>query len=741
MVIQFAKHTEEILRKRYCLKNAQGEIIEEPEQVFRRVAVTVSKAEPETKRVEYEEKFFNLMATFKFMPNSPALSNAGARTGQLAACFVLPIDDSMDSILQAQLEMGQIQKTGGGTGFSFSRLRPKDDGVSSTNGVSSGPISFLKMYDGTSEAIKQGGTRRGANMGIMRVDHPDIVEFVKCKDKEGVISNFNLSVGITDAFMEAVVQGNTQWGLINPRTQTVWKTIDARELFDLIVHHAWKNGEPGVVFLDTINNDSTVRPEYEIETTNPCSEQPLPPYDVCNLGSINLVPFVKGVGTDAEFNFKEFEKTVRLCVRFLDDVIDVCKYPLKKIEKMAHSYRRIGLGLMGFADALALMKKAYDGPEALEFIDSIGKVFEDASLSESRNLAKEKGAFPKQPETTLKDEVPQRNVAITTIAPTGTCSLIADCSSGIEPWFAYSYEREVVGVGRIKVWNSSLLKILKYLQIEVNGVKDVDLKKKVPDDWQRVLVTTLDISPANHVRIQAAFQKYIDSGISKTVNLPNDATEEDVKNAFMLAHKMGCKSITVYRDGSRQVQIIEREGEVVRKSEGGSIIDTAKRPRITKGFTEECPTGCGHMFITLNSDDQRLLEIFATSGKAGGCISSWVESVARLISIALRSGIDPQQIVKQLRGNRCGQFVFDGENKLVLSCSDAIAKALVRWEETHEEVASGQSKMLREELKISPKETTRGDMMGAPGFCPECTEKLIQQEGCMVCANCGYTRC
>jgi ribonucleoside-diphosphate reductase alpha chain len=734
--MKLSQHAEDILRNRYCMKNAKGEVIEKPEDVFRRVASVVAKAEPATSRVEYEEKFFEMMFSLKFLPNSPALSNAGARTGQLAACFVLPIEDSMDSILQAQMEMGQIQKTGGGTGFSFSRLRPLGDGVSSTSGFSSGPISFLRMFDATSEAIKQGGTRRGANMGILRVDHPDIVDFVKCKDREGLVTNFNLSVGITDTFMDAVVQGNSQWELINPRTKTVWKTIDARELFNLIVHHAWKNGEPGVVFLDAINKDSAVRPEYEIESTNPCSEQPLPPYDVCNLGSINISKFVQGVGETAEFDFDAFEVYVALGVRFLDDVIDVCKYPLKRIEKMAHSYRRIGLGLMGFADALVLMKIPYDSSHALAFVDKLCESFKKTATRTSELLAKERGAFPKQPDTTLKDSTPIRNVAITTIAPTGTCSLIADCSSGIEPWFAYSYERDVVGVGRIKVRNSVLLTVLKHLGIDPTGVKDAELRKNLPDDWHRVLVTTLDISPANHVRIQAQFQKYIESGISKTINLLNDATEEDIKNVFMLAHKTGCKSISVYRDGSRKVQIIERDGQVARIVEETKAL-TKERPRVAKGYTEECPTGCGHMFVTLNADGRGLFEIFATSGKAGGCISSWIESVSRLISIALRSGIDPEQIIKQLNGNKCGQFVYDGENKLILSCSDAIAKAMKRWKEAHADVESGKSNMLVETLKG----VVHGDELGAVGFCPDCATKLVNQEGCLVCTNCGYTKC
>jgi ribonucleoside-diphosphate reductase alpha chain len=734
---QLAPHAKDILEKRYCMKNTKGERIEEAEGVFKRVAIAVAKAEPEDKRVEYEEKFTDLISSLRFMCNSPALSNAGARTGQLAACFVLPIEDSMDSILKAQMEMGQIQKTGGGTGFSFSRLRPGGDIVSSTNGVSSGPISFLKMFDGTSEAIKQGGTRRGANMGILRCDHPDIVEFIKCKEKEGNITNFNLSVGITDKFMEAVVQGNTQWELINPHTKSVWKTIDARELFNLIVHYAWKNGEPGVVFLDTINKVSPIRNEIELESTNPCGEQPLPPYDACNLGHVNVSAFVRGVGEDATFDFEGFAETTALAVRFLDDVIDVCKYPLPQITKMVKAYRRIGLGLMGFADALILMKIPYDSQKAFQFVNEVGSKFRETAWRTNLALGKERGAFPKQPDTLLKDEASLRNLAVTTIAPTGTCSLLADCSAGIEPLFAFSYERDVVGVGHMRIWNKAVAAVLKYLQVDTNGSNDAEIKKKLPDDWKRVLLTTLDISPANHVRIQGEFQKYIDSGISKTINMTNDATEEDVNNAFMLAYKTGCKSITVYRDGSRATQIIERDGANPRASEEGTAA-VRVRPRIIQGYTEECPTGCGQMYVTLNSDKDGLREILVTSGKSGACISSWIESVARLVSIALRAGVSHEVIIKHLSGNRCQQFAFDGENKAVLSCSDAIAKAMKRWSDTHEDVTSGRSLALSQPLKKKEREE---EVMGVPGFCPECSTKLIMQEGCLHCPACGYSKC
>ncbi len=590
-----------VLRKRYLKKNEKGEPIEEPVDMFARVAESVARAElsfagdsrlvdEKLARTLFEEqrgRFLNLMISRKFMPNSPTLMNAGRELAQLSACFVLPVPDDLEGIYETLKQQAVIHKSGGGTGFGFSRLRPKNDLVKSTMGVSSGPVSFMQVFDSSTEHIKQGGTRRGANMGILRVDHPDIEEFITCKNDNDKINNFNISVAITDAFMEAV-EGDTDFELINPRDGGVAKTVRARGLFEKIVEGAWLNGEPGVVFIDRINDDNPT-PQFEIESTNPCSETHLPPYDSCNLGSINLERFVGGDEAGRPIVYWDsLADAVRVAMRFLDDVVEVNRYPLPEIEEMSKGNRRIGLGVMGFADALIKLGIPYDSEEGIAFAEGVMKFVDDEAWETSRALAEERGVMPHFRGSLHEERGDRvRNATVTTIAPTGTISIIAGCSGGIEPLFAVAFMRRQAGMELPDV-NPGFVRLAKargfysedlMRRVAKHGsVRDGAVFPDVPEDVRRVWVTAQDISPEFHVRMQASFQKHTSMGISKTVNLPNDATAEDVEDAYRQAFATGCKGIAVYRDGSRDAQVLstggteglssERKEEIRRAFEG-----------------------------------------------------------------------------------------------------------------------------------------------------------------------------
>jgi len=556
-----------VLRQRYLLKNEKNEVIETPEELFERVAKAVASAEANFSKglsrvEEYTEKFYELMVNLDFLPNSPTLMNAGCPLGQLSACFVLPIEDSLDSIFETLKFAALIHKSGGGTGFSFSKIRPKGDIVASTQGVASGPLSFIKVFDSATEAIKQGGKRRGANMGILRVDHPDIKEFITAKREENVLTNFNLSVAITDQFMKALEKGE-KFPLINPRNQKIVRYVDPEEIFSLIAESAWESGDPGVIFIDTINRYNPTPHLGEIEATNPCGEQPLLPFESCNLGSINLANFVE----DGKIDWETLRETVHLAVRFLDNVIEINKFPLPQIAKLTRLTRKIGLGVMGFADFLIKLNVSYDSSLAVELARKVMKFINEESVKASAELAKERGNFPAyagsiwdRPETPF-----MRNATTTTIAPTGSISLIAGVSSGIEPLFGIYYERRTLENVFIKEFHPLFIEILEKEKFSENEIENIlkEVKEKgilkdikLPERIKRLFMTTYEISPDQHLAIQEAFQKYTHNAVSKTINLPKEATVEDVKNIYLKAYKLGLKGVTVFRYGSKSEQVI-----------------------------------------------------------------------------------------------------------------------------------------------------------------------------------------
>lgn len=733
-----------VLKRRYLKRDEGGNILETPEDMFWRVACTIANSERlYNKTIDDKSirtlacEFYKIMTDRLFMPNSPTLMNAGRRLGQLSACFVIPIDDSMESIFEAVKNTALIHKSGGGTGFSFSRIRPKSDVVQSTKGISSGPLSFMKVFDSATEIIKQGGTRRGANMGILRVDHPDIIEFIHMKDKDGVLSNFNISVAVDDDFMQAVLE-DRDYPLINPRTGEIVEYLSAKTVFEMIAKQAHKNGEPGIIFLDRINRNNPTPTLGEIESTNPCGEQPLLPYESCNLGSINLARMTKIGDGGYTIDWDLFAKTIDITVRFLDNVIDANRYPLPQIEKMTKGNRKIGLGIMGFADLLYLLEIPYNSEKALETAEEIASFLKERSYRASQRLAEERGPFPnfKGSIYDKKGMPAMRNATVTTIAPTGTISIIAGCSSGIEPLFALAFYRQVLDRDKLIEIHPIFLDTAKkrgfYSDelidklIDKGSIRDFE---EIPEDVRKVFVVSHDISPEWHIKMQSAFQKYIDNAVSKTINFPNNATVEDIYNSFILAYKEGNKGITVYRDGSRQEQVLN----IGRVDEGTSdtsvkdikverVLKPRERPVLTQGETRKIKTGCGNLYVTINWDETGLCELFANMGKAGGCAASQTEALSRIISMCLRSGVEPQYIVKHLKGIRCHKPFGFGDER-ILSCADAIARAL--------EAKITDSNI--EGRKMSEKEYV--------GTCPDCGGDLVIEEGCAVCKCCGYSEC
>jgi ribonucleoside-diphosphate reductase alpha chain len=551
----------EVLRKRYLLRDEDGRITETPAKMFRRVAKAIAKVDGKYggNPKESEKTFYEMMARTEFLPNSPTLFNAGTELGQLSACFLLPVDDSLESIFTAVTNMALIEKSGGGVGFDFSKLRPKGDIVKSTKGVASGPVSFMRVFDSATEVIKAGGKRRGAMMGVLRADHPDIVEFITSKQKPGVLSNFNISVAVTDEFMKKLEEDGTYW-LINPRNQEKVRKLKAKGVWNLMAKSAWKSGDPGVIFLDEINRHNPTPEIGRIEATNPCAEQPLLPYESCNLGSVNLSRMVE----NGKVNWKKLGETVRNAVPFLDDVVDANRFPLKQIGEMTRANRKIGLGVMGFADMLIKLGVPYDSDEALKLAEKIMRFVTEEARKKSVELGEERGSFPNFDRSVWKDKYnAMRNATITTIAPTGSISIIAGCSSGIEPLFAVSFMRKVLEGTRLFEINPLFEMAAKErgfysagLLEEIARTGSVQRIRGVPEDVKRVFVTALDIKPEWHVKMQAAFQKYTDNAVSKTVNLPNDATVEDVEKVFWLAYRLKCKGITVYRYGSKPEQVL-----------------------------------------------------------------------------------------------------------------------------------------------------------------------------------------
>jgi ribonucleoside-diphosphate reductase alpha chain len=743
-VIELSANALKVLQRRYLKKGESGEVLETPEEMFRRVARAVAQAErlynPAAPVEEWETTFYDLMTSLEFLPNSPTLMNAGRELGQLSACFVLPVGDSMESIFEAIKNTALIHKSGGGTGFSFSRVRPHNDVVLSTKGVSSGPLSFMSVFDAATETIKQGGTRRGANMGIMRVDHPDILDFITAKQDDDRLNNFNISVAVTDAFMRAV-EADEEYPLVNPRSGETVRTLSARKVFKSMVTLAWKNGDPGIVFIDRINADNPTPQLGEIESTNPCGEQPLLPYESCNLGSINLSRVVP----DGHVDYGALGRIVRTAVRFLDDVIDVNRYPLPEIEQMTKGNRKIGLGVMGFADMLLKLEVPYDSDEACKIAAEVMGFIHDEARATSVDLAGERGVFPNF-EGSIFDSpmgVRVRNATVTTIAPTGTISIIAGCSSGIEPLFALSYVRANV------LDDDRMVEGHPYFEevVRKRGFYSDELMKKVaehgsvrhldgvPEDVQRTFATAHDITPDWHIKLQAAFQKSTDNAVSKTVNFPNEATSDEVEAVYLHAFKSGCKGVTIYRDGSRDEQVLN-VGQSKKKRDrdpavGGIATTRPSRPQLLSGETQRMDTGCGKLFVIMNDDEYGPREVFANMGKAGGCASSNTEALGRLISLALKKGASAQEVVEQLKGIRCHVPYGMGPNA-TLSCADAIGKALER------RYVVGAAA-----LADSDPEPQLSLVEAAAGACAICGGVVRHEGGCTVCCDpgCGYSNC
>src|SRR6266516_1556875 len=799
-----------VLERRYLVKDDQGRPAERPEDLFWRVARTVAEADRRYGASvggveEVAHAFYDLMAERYFVPNSPTLMNAGRPLGQLSACFVLPVEDSLSNgksgIYDTLRAMALVHQSGGGTGFSFSRLRPKNDVVRSTMGVASGPVSFMKLYDASTDVVKQGGTRRGANLGILRVDHPDILEFITCKDDLTQVTNFNISVAVTDAFMRALEEGTT-YDLIHPRSGKAVGQLDAREVFRKVIDGAWKTGEPGVYCIDRANHYNPVPLRGSYEATNRCGEQPLLPYDVCNLGSVNLGLFVKDGG--GEVDWERLRTVVHLCTHFLDNVIDANKYPLPEIDQLAQRIRRIGLGVMGWADLLVRLGIPYDSDEGVALGRKMMEFVDEESKAASEKLAEQRGVFPEWERSIWGPDAscargPRgerirplrrlRNCNLTTVAPTGTISIIAGCSSGIEPLFAVAFMRNQAGVLMPDV-NEDFVAIAKqegwYSEALVQRIAESGHIHfdEVPAKWQRVFVTAHDVTPEWHIQMQAAFQEFTDSAISKTCNFSHDATEEYVEKIYRYAYKLGCKGVTVYRDGAREMQVLstgstakkvqeqaagsgkdalaealgriaELEAELARTrdklhdAEAENLQRRAKRsrPDLLKGATRRVETPLGTMYVNITEDDKgQPFEVFISLGKAGGALMADVEAIGRLVSLALRSGIPLREVYRQLRGISSDRVVGLGPNK-VLSVPDAIGIAIEKWMQEKQgvqqdllggAVASEDVRATGAEAVVSERTGEGQDFIGA---CPDCGSQLAFAEGCAKCHVCGFSEC
>jgi len=758
--MKLTENAVKVLEKRYLKKDADGNVVETPEEMFRRVARAVAEADKfyddaaDIDKVEQE--FFEMMSNLEFLPNSPTLMNAGRPLGQLSACFVLPIEDTMEGIFETIKQAAMIHKSGGGTGFSFSRIRPKGSTVNSTGGVASGPVSFMKVYNAATEAVKQGGTRRGANMGILRVDHPDILEFITCKQDNAEINNFNISVGLTEEFMKAVEE-NRDYELVNPHDKKVVGKLNAREVFNKIVDSAWRNGEPGIIFLDRLNKDNVVPELGEIESTNPCGEQPLLPYESCNLGSINLSAMTKENNGRTEIDYDKLERTVFKAVHFLDNVIDVNNYPLERIAEMTRSTRKIGLGVMGFADLLFKLRVSYASDEGIELAEEIMRFIREKGREASIQLAKQRGTFPLYEKSTYKDlGLKLRNATVTTIAPTGTLSIIAGVSSGIEPVFALSYIRNVMDNTELLEVNPVFEQVAReegfYSEEFMRRIAqkgNIHDMAEIPEHIRKVFITAHEVSPLWHIKMQAAFQKYTDNAVSKTVNFRHEATRDEVAEVFQLAYKLGCKGVTIYRDGSRDMQVLnigkvkgkdnhEQNHEPVPQHK----VTPRPRPDVTTGFTEKVRIGCGNLYITVNYDEQGICEVFTNTGRAGGCPSQ-SEATSRLISIALRSGMDVKALVEQLKGIRCPSTIRQQGLK-VLSCPDAIARVIEKVANFQNGNGKDNSEPPLQGAVCSMKAFTdhsENEGRGNGKYCPDCGQLVEHEGGCVLCKNCGYSKC
>ncbi|MBD3319514.1 MAG: vitamin B12-dependent ribonucleotide reductase [Chitinivibrionales bacterium] len=747
-----------VLQKRYLIKDDTGTVIEEPEDMFFRVARNIAQAEtrfdPGADVDRWTEKFYAMMTDLDFLPNSPTLMNAGRELQQLSACFVLPVGDSMQEIFNSVKNTALIHKSGGGTGFSFSRIRPKNDMVKTTKGISSGPLSFMRVFDTATETVKQGGTRRGANMGILECTHPEIMDFVETKEKDGILSNFNISVGINDEFMQALKKDD-EYPLRNPRTGEIVGRLKASKLFRRIVELSWKNGEPGVVFLDKINEHNPTPNVGQMESTNPCGEQPLLAYESCNLGSINLSHMITVENGKKEVDYAKLGEITKDAVRFLDNVIDMNRYPLPEIDKMTKGNRKIGLGVMGFADLLIEFGIPYNSHAAANLAEEIMRFIQEEGRKYSAFLAHERGTFPNFKGSIFDkpDGIKVRNATVTTIAPTGTLSMIASCSSGIEPVFAIVYEKNVLDQHLLDV-HPAFEKIARdegfYSEEFMKMVAESGSLNKIygiPKRIRDIFVTAHDIEPRWHITIQAAFQKYTDNAVSKTVNFRNTATVTDVEEVFRYAYELDCKGVTVYRDGSRAGQVITSGKGGAQVSSTGTVVGGAitprPRPNITRGRTYKTKTGCGNLYVNVNYDQAGLCEVFTQMGKSGGCAASNSEAVARMISLALRSGVDPKSIVEQLRGIRCPVPTWN-EGEMILSCADAIGRIIEKAlnDLSGTQIPLGQT--TTDALPDTTGGTSRKHGFANIGLCPQCPEcggMMEHEGGCALCRACGFSKC
>ena len=747
---------DEILYRRYLKKDKHGKVVETPDQMFRRVANTIVQEErkygaTDEKIKSVAQEFYYLMREGIFLPNSPTLMNAGRKHGMLSACFVLPIPDSIDGIFDAVKNTALIQKAGGGTGFDFSQLRPTGDLVASSGGQTSGPISFLKVLSETTNAIQQGAFRRGANMGMMDIAHPDILKFIHAKQDTDTFNNFNISVKVTNAFMIQLHDDpEALHEVVNPRTGNKYVipraikinsyTIDelipdgqssadcftVSEVWQMIVANAHATGEPGICFIDHVNEDNPTPHIGTINATNPCGEQPLLDYESCNLGSIDISKFITAEMHDVDWD--KLDQVIRHAVRFLDNVIDANHYPIPQIEEITPGNRKVGLGVMGFADTLILLRIRYDTEEAVTFAKKLSSFIQTHAHQASEEFAKERGCFPNWQGSIwdTKYHRPMRNVAITTIAPTGTISIIADCNGGIEPIFDITTKRRALDGQEFIQLNTIIERIgtqQGWLTDEVRkqlaqGIPPKNIPE-IPKTIAAVLVTAHEITPEWHVRIQAAFQENVDNAVSKTVNLPSYATVNDVDSVFRLAHALGCKGTTVYRDGCRENQVLTSAHTVPKTA--NAPLSPRPRPRRTDGQTIKFRMGCGTLFVGVNKDEQGLCEVFANLGKAGGCPAQ-SEATCRVVSASLRCGVKPEVLIEQLRNIRCLSTIArrrDDKDIDVLSCPDAIARAIAE--------------------SLGP--DYQPAAISSVNECPDCNYPLRREEGCNVCDNCGYSRC
>ncbi|MDP3973467.1 MAG: adenosylcobalamin-dependent ribonucleoside-diphosphate reductase [Candidatus Daviesbacteria bacterium] len=823
----FSESSNKILQERYLLKGGDLKVVESISDRFWHIAYDIASGDfdfgySESEVYKNALEFYTMMVRQQFLPNSPTIMNAGKQNGlQYSACFVLPVGDSLPEIFDSVKYAALIHQTGGGTGFAFSRLRPAGSVVRTTGGVASGPVSFLRVFNAATESIKQGGTRRGANMGILRIDHPDILEFIRCKaelddmnrpvfekiapllpddkakkyfktmllDKQ--ISNFNISCAVTEKFMEALEAGEN-YDLIDPHSGEVVGQLNAKEVFDEIVERAWSTGDPGLIFIDRIN-DSPANPVPKLETiesTNPCGEQPLAPWDACNLGSVNLGKFVRQLADgSSDVDWEGLKEVTRKAVHFLDNVVQTNPYTLKQIYDEVHQNRRIGLGVMGWADMLFKLKIPYNSDQALELAEKVMSFINNEGHKMSEELSKEKGSFPSWANSIYADSKssafknrasvyayqggkPIRNSTVTTIAPTGTISIIGDCSSGIEPVFALAYIHRAKSVGDqyrvLTIANETFEEIAKE-----KGFYSPDLAQKVlehgsvtglsevPDEWQKVFITAPEIDPITHVKMQAIFQKHTDNGVSKTINLPNSSTVDDVRTAYLMSYQTGCNGITIYRDGSKSTQVLNVSSTLEKKQteESAEAAPIAQRPMILRGRTYKVATPVGEAYITINRDEnEQPFEVFVTVGKGGMHTMADAEAMGRLVSLSLRLGrnggsTDPrevaQKIASQLKGIGGASSVGFGKNR-VMSLADAIAKVLAEdlavsadvevVEQVPLNLTNGEAKEVNSESVSDP--ATNYQLATNVDLCPECgSASFVMEEGCKKCHSCGYSMC